>query len=90
MDTTSSALARVLYKLAEHPEQQAKLRKELRNARKFGEDIAYDELTSLPFLDAVVRETLRLCVLDFTLSDPRDCFDDGLLRHAPVPLLTRV
>lgn len=62
MDTSSSALARTLHLLAEHPGAQDELRKELRDARSSGEDIAYDKLMSLPYLDAVVRETLRLCV----------------------------
>lgn len=71
-DTTSLALARALHTLAEHPEAQTRLRKELRDAKKFEEDISYDALTSLPYLDAVVRETLRLCVSNFALLDPRD------------------
>lgn len=72
MDTTSSALARILYKLAEHPGAQAKLRQELSDAKKSGEHMTYDELTSQPYLDAVVRETLRLCVLKFIVFDLRD------------------
>lgn len=72
MDTTSSALARTLYLLAEHPEVQDKLRQEIVDAKKFGEDIGYDELTALPYLDAVARETLRLCVLKLPLSNPCD------------------
>ncbi|TCD64201.1 cytochrome P450-dit2 [Steccherinum ochraceum] len=59
-DTTSSALIRVLYVLAAHPEAQAKLRKELKEARADGQELSYDDLVSLPYMDAVCRETLRL------------------------------
>ncbi|KAJ3889944.1 cytochrome P450 [Lentinula edodes] len=62
MDTTSSAMARLLHLLSRHPEAQNKLRQELIEAKraKDGQDFSYEELTALPFLDAVCRETLRL------------------------------
>lgn len=59
MDTTSNALARILHLLAERPDVQDKLRAELLEANGT-DDIPYDQLTSLPYLDAVCRETLRL------------------------------
>ncbi|KAL0576744.1 hypothetical protein V5O48_005234 [Marasmius crinis-equi] len=48
--------------IGQHPEVQAKLRKELANAREenCGQDLGYDQLVSLPYLDAICRETLRL------------------------------
>ena len=58
-DTTSSALARILDLLSQHPDVQEKLRDEIRQARK-NPNISYDDLVSLPYLDAVCRETLRL------------------------------
>lgn len=63
MDTTSNALSRILQILSEHPDVQDKLRAEIRDASPNGEDIPYDQLVNLPYLDAVCRETLRLCVL---------------------------
>jgi len=60
MDTTSSALARTLWVLAQHQDVQDKLRFEIREARKHKGNLAYDELMNLPYLDAVCRETLRL------------------------------
>ncbi|KAF9448706.1 cytochrome P450 [Macrolepiota fuliginosa MF-IS2] len=62
MDTTSSALSRILWLLVGHPEVQEKLRAELRDANKNsgGEELGYDQLVSLPYLDAVCRETLRV------------------------------
>uniref|UniRef100_A0A8H7Y036 Cytochrome P450 n=1 Tax=Psilocybe cubensis TaxID=181762 RepID=A0A8H7Y036_PSICU len=61
-DTTSSALSRTFHLLALHKDVQDRLREEIRNARKEcgGEDIGYDMLVSLPYLDAICRETLRL------------------------------
>ena len=60
-DTTSGAMARVLHLLAIHPEVQTKLREEVETARDYaGQDIPYDTLMGLPYLDAVCRETLRL------------------------------
>ncbi|PPR01103.1 hypothetical protein CVT24_000411 [Panaeolus cyanescens] len=61
MDTTSNALSRTLWLLAQNKDAQSRLRSELREAmRKAGGDIPYDELVSLPYLDAICRETLRL------------------------------
>ncbi len=40
---------------------QGKLRAELHDAQEqYGAEIPYDELSALPYLDAVCRETLRL------------------------------
>ncbi|TEB30223.1 cytochrome P450 [Coprinellus micaceus] len=61
MDTTSSALARILHLLALHQNVQDKLRAELRDAHEnFGAQPDHDDLVNLPYLDAVCRETLRL------------------------------
>jgi cytochrome P450 len=62
MDTTSNALSRILHLLATYPEVQDKVRHEIMDAlsNNGGQDFSYDELVSLPFLDAVCRETLRL------------------------------
>ncbi|KAK7040122.1 hypothetical protein VNI00_009927 [Paramarasmius palmivorus] len=54
-----SALSRILELLSTHPEVQRKLRKEVDEAFQDG-DIPYDALVSLPYLDAIARETLRL------------------------------
>jgi cytochrome P450 len=58
-DTTSGALCRVFGLLASHPDIQAKLREELELANT-DSDLNYDQLMSLPLLDAVCKETLRL------------------------------
>ena len=61
VDTTSNAMSRVLHLLAQNPDIQEKLRSELVSAREtYGEDIPFDDLVALPYLDAICRETLRL------------------------------
>ncbi|KAG2153237.1 cytochrome P450, partial [Suillus clintonianus] len=68
LDTTTSALARCIYLLAQHSGAQARLRSEIHDAMKTLEEdddtssaeLPYDILMSLPFLDGVVKETLRL------------------------------
>ncbi|KAF7331039.1 Cytochrome P450 [Mycena venus] len=58
-ETTSVSLTWALIELSKHPEIQDKLRKDL--ARFSGTDPTWDQLVSeLPYLDAVVQETLRL------------------------------
>ncbi|KAH9899237.1 cytochrome P450 [Cubamyces lactineus] len=73
-ETTTSALARLLHVLAQNQEAQERLRSEIRDAKLAhataeGESdlsnwqhvsLPYDVLIGLPYLDAVVRETLRL------------------------------
>ena len=46
------------------PKEQAELRKEIILARveRDGADFSYDEVMALPYLDAVVRESMRLLV----------------------------
>ncbi|KAL5520217.1 hypothetical protein ACEPAG_9430 [Sanghuangporus baumii] len=60
-DTTSAAFTRILQTLAEHPHAQTRLRDELLEVLTLARgDLDYDALHMLPFMDAVVRETLRL------------------------------
>jgi cytochrome P450 len=51
----SSSLARTAHLLAEHPHVQQQLRKEIQDA-----DMDLSGYDKLPYLDAIVRETLRL------------------------------
>ncbi|CUA75705.1 Cytochrome P450 4V2 [Rhizoctonia solani] len=60
-ETTSTAVARILDILAERPRVQMKLREEIREYFESNpNDTHYDGLLELPYLDAIVRETLRL------------------------------
>lgn len=55
-------MTQILHILAENPDAQEKLREEIRQASQDG-DIPYDDLVNLPYMDAICRETLRLCVV---------------------------
>jgi cytochrome P450 len=66
-DTTSNAIIYILHHLSLHPDTQEKLRAELVEAGGAKGELGYDDLAALPFLDAVVRETLRLYVPFFAL-----------------------
>ncbi|KAF9086502.1 hypothetical protein BGX29_009060 [Mortierella sp. GBA35] len=61
-ETTSAALSWTFYQLVCHPEIQTRLREETRQLYKDkdGKAPSYDELNSLPYLNAVIRESLRL------------------------------
>ncbi|KAG2140207.1 cytochrome P450 [Suillus bovinus] len=57
-ETTSISLTWALIELSQHPDVQTRLREEL---LAFGPDPTYDQLkANLPYLDAVVHETLRV------------------------------
>ncbi|KAI3616186.1 cytochrome p450 [Moniliophthora roreri] len=104
MDTTSNALARTLLLLAEHPSVQTRLREELVRARENndGNDLGYDVLVSLPYLDCVCRETLRIyppvprllrtAVKDtvLPLATPVTGTDGSLIKEIPIPAHTNV
>ncbi|CCM05371.1 uncharacterized protein FIBRA_07587 [Fibroporia radiculosa] len=57
-ETTSNATAWALFALSQAPEVQQKLREEIMNIPT--ENPSMDELSELPYLDAVVRETMRV------------------------------
>ena len=57
-ETTSTATTWALYSLCGAPEAQRKLREELQKVSS--DNPSMDELNALPYLDAVVRETLRV------------------------------
>ncbi|KAF7966366.1 hypothetical protein HWV62_38909 [Athelia sp. TMB] len=66
-DTTSSALSRILHLLAQNTDIQIALRKEIRDARSQNGDLDYSSLDDLPYLDAIIRETLRFARKDMIL-----------------------
>ena len=68
LETVTSAICRILWILARHPSAQVRLRSETRDAKCASDqgvnwediDLTYDVLNKLPYLDAVIKETLRL------------------------------
>ncbi|XP_066966835.1 cytochrome P450 9e2-like [Macrobrachium rosenbergii] len=60
-DTTASTLAFATFLLAKNPEEQERLRREMRQMKKDNEgDLPYSGLMEAKFLDACLMETLRL------------------------------
>lgn len=68
-DTTVGTLAALIYYLVKHPRVRQKLLDELRSAQIARLPIRYDEVRSLPYLDAVIRETLRLLAVLGTILE---------------------
>ena len=58
-DTTGTALSWILYDLAMNPNCQDTLYEEIRDAGSDTSKLSYESLQSLPYLDAVIHETLR-------------------------------
>ena len=60
-DTTSNAITVTLEILGRKQDVQDKLRAEIIEGQvQYGEDMPYDQLVGLPYMDAVCRESLRL------------------------------
>ncbi|KAG1648956.1 Cytochrome P450 9e2 [Nymphon striatum] len=59
-ETTASTLSMVSYNLAIYPECQNKLVKEIDIATEKHGKLTYDAISEMPYLKAVVKETLRL------------------------------
>lgn len=57
-DTSTITMTQMAYHLAKHPEWQQRAREQ---AFEFDETLTYDDLGKLDVIDAVMRESLRLC-----------------------------
>lgn len=59
-DTTASTLTYIFYELAKQPELVPKLRDEVQSLLSAGKDLSNMNLQSLPLLNGIINETLRL------------------------------
>ncbi|KAI0676593.1 cytochrome P450 [Trametes maxima] len=63
-DTTSTTLVRLVQQLALHPDVQGQVRRELVGAissqGRPPQDLDFDAYAQLPYMDAVIRETIRM------------------------------
>ena len=77
-DTTSAALSHAVFFLAQNRSCQERLAEELRTGGEF----SYERLKELPFLNAVINETLRLAPP--LLAIQRECTQDYALANAGI------
>jgi cytochrome P450 len=59
-ETTANALSGMLARLVYNPDKYAILVKEIREAFEKEEEIRYEQLSELPYLNAVIEEGLRI------------------------------
>ena len=83
-ETTATTLGYMSYLLATHPKIQERLHRELINAMDSNQEIDYDKLQALPYLDACISETLRLFPPVFRLE--RECNTDMMLGNTGIYL----
>src|SRR5690606_15464020 len=67
-ETTSTALALTTHLLVMYPDVQRRLQDEILDAAKEGQNVDYDVINKLPYLEAVINESLRFYppVFNFT------------------------
>lgn len=59
-ETTANALSSILYELAVNPDIQQRLYEEIQEAKAKDSSLSYQTVQSLPYLDAVISEGLRM------------------------------
>ncbi|XP_017767871.1 PREDICTED: probable cytochrome P450 49a1 [Nicrophorus vespilloides] len=80
IDTTSNAVASILYQLALHPEKQSKLHSEISSILCDGDDeLDANKLEKMSYLKAVIKETLRMypVVIGNGRCTTKDCVVGG-------------
>ena len=82
-ETTSAAMSWTLYFLAQYPEIQEKVRREIQETLKDNE-LTWDTFESMEYLTAVINESMRLCppVGSFTRTVIKE---DDILGHKVLP-----
>ncbi|RLN22223.1 hypothetical protein C2845_PM07G38780 [Panicum miliaceum] len=88
-DTSSTVLAWAMAELMNHPHEMRKLQDEVRGAACAAGRVTEDHLDGMPYLKAVIGETMRLHAAAGLLI-PRETTEDTKLLGYHVPARTRV
>ena len=67
-DTTGQTMSFILYELAVNPECQEALYNEIKDNSDEDDELSYETIQSLPYLDAIIQETLRKHPVAFMLE----------------------
>ncbi|XP_077994495.1 1,25-dihydroxyvitamin D(3) 24-hydroxylase, mitochondrial-like [Glandiceps talaboti] len=86
VDTTSNTFLWTLYCVAKHPEVQNSLYEEISRVVPTGKTPTYKDINQMPYLKAVLRETVRLYPPIATISRILD--DDIIIRCYNIPAKT--
>ncbi|KAK0229312.1 cytochrome P450 [Armillaria nabsnona] len=96
-ETTATTLGWLLYELAAHPEDQNKIREEISQGRLQNGKLSSTDYDSMTFLNAAIKEALRLHPIAPTLmrrtiqdeclplSEPIINKDGKILKYIPIP-----
>ncbi|XP_075234243.1 putative cytochrome P450 49a1 [Lycorma delicatula] len=88
IDTTSAAIASILYQLSQNPEKQEILYNEVTNVLKKDENLTAKKLDQLPYLRACIKETLRMYPV--VIGNGRCMTKDTVIRGYLIPKGTQV
>lgn len=88
-DSSYAVLEWAMAELINHPKQMGKLQNEVRSAGSSVDHITEDHLRAMPYLKAVISETLRLHT-PAPLLVPRETTQDTELLGYHIPVHTRV
>ncbi|KAK0438178.1 cytochrome P450 [Desarmillaria tabescens] len=97
-DTTATTTAWILYELSRHPHIQSQIREEILQTRERCQgDLTSNDYDSMPLLNAVIKETLRIHPFVTTLirlaaqddviplSEPIIALDGSVMSDIPIP-----
>ncbi|PKA49875.1 Cytochrome P450 71A1 [Apostasia shenzhenica] len=88
-DTTSAALVWAMANLIKHPASMRRAQAEVRRVVGFNSTVAEEDISEMKYLDAVIKETLRLYP-SVPLLLPREAMKDTKLNGYDIPAGTRV
>jgi len=83
-ETTSTALAFATYLLATHPKVQEEVLAEIDENLAKDEDVSYEAVQKLPYLECVVQETLRMYPLA-SAAVSRHCMEECTIKGVSIP-----